>query len=290
MSGYSPKQEVRWQTGRGQKPQGQSGRNGGGRLQRGERGPPAGQPQTPTGTGRAKPKPQPRAPAGGPLPRRCGGESPPWPRHRRRLFRRRRLLRVLRGSASAGRCRRRHEAGGGGRCGAGGMAGRGGAGRGQGLRRLRGCRGTAWASWSSPALSCPPMTYHDISRHIITYHVLLCPSLPCPAVSPAAIQGGSAPQPGALTIKAVKYLFLALILYILYPPCGEHKELEAQGMQKEKFLLRSNRVFMSPPCLWISAKCLTQSCQYVVVMVTCNKRVLPLYNKEILTIKTGVKK
>lgn len=43
-------------------------------------------------------------PGGEPLPRRCGGESPPWPRRGWRRFRQRRLLRVLRGSASTGRC------------------------------------------------------------------------------------------------------------------------------------------------------------------------------------------
>lgn len=32
-------------------------------------------------------------------------------------------------------------------------------------------------------------------------------------------------------------------------------------------------MFLYPlPCLWISAKCLTQSCQYILVMVTCNKQ------------------
>lgn len=184
VSGYSPKQKVRWQIGRGQKPQGQTGSCNGGGC-RGERGPWQGSPglqaaragksRNPSG---ARPEPQPRAPAGGPLPRRCGGESPPWPRRGRRLFRRRRLLRVLRGSASAGRCRRRHEAGGGGRCGAGGMAGRG-----RGLRRLRSCGGTGSTSWSCSALSCPALPCH----------VMPCLALPCCALPGCVPQRPYAP-------------------------------------------------------------------------------------------------
>lgn len=61
-------------------------------------------------TGPADP-PSEAGPGGEPLPRRCGGESPPWPRRGRRQFRQRRLLRVLRGSASVGRsCRRARRA------------------------------------------------------------------------------------------------------------------------------------------------------------------------------------
>lgn len=65
-------------------------------------------------------RPTARAPSEGrrrrPLPRRCGGETPPWPRRGRRLFRRR--LRVLRGSAS------RRAGPGGASCGSEGRPGR----------------------------------------------------------------------------------------------------------------------------------------------------------------------